>query len=70
MINDSMVQSNSFEGLVNHEKNNGHDTARLYPVIELVTIIQTCLYYFGLFDYPREINGLLCDYTKKSINKW
>lgn len=52
------------------KKKSDHKAARAYPVIELVTIIQTCLHYFSLFDFPKERNGLLCDYTKKGINKW
>lgn len=51
-------------------KINEHIAARAYPVIELVTIVQTCLHYFALFEFPKERNGLLCDYTKKGINKW
>lgn len=49
---------------------NKHKSARAYPVIELVTIVQTCLHYFSLFAFPKERNGLLCDYTKKGINEW
>lgn len=41
----------------------------IYPIIELVTIIQTCLTYFGLFDTKRK-DGLLCNYTKRAINEW
>lgn len=45
------------------------DYSTIYPIIELVTIIQTCLTYFGLFE-PKRKDGLLCNYTKKAINEW
>lgn len=67
--NDSDKEESPEESLA-QKKKNAHKAARAYPVIELVTVVQTCLHYFSLFDFPKERNGLLCDYTKKGINKW
>ncbi|CCK71459.1 Stb6p KNAG_0H00430 [Huiozyma naganishii CBS 8797] len=57
-----MLHSNEFDvgGIVNLD----------CPVVELVTIIQTCLSYFSLFEFIKEQNGLLCNYTKQGIVDW
>lgn len=68
--NDDSEKEDLLEDLQVQKKKNEHKAARAYPVIELVTIVQTCLHYFSLFDFPKERNGLLCDYTKKGISKW
>ncbi|KAK7202698.1 hypothetical protein BZA70DRAFT_297896 [Myxozyma melibiosi] len=38
-------------------------------VIDLVKLVQVCLYYFGLFKLA-DVDGLLCDMTEKALNTW
>ena len=40
------------------------------PVVELTTLIQISLSYFALFEYKKERDGLLCNGTKQSLEKW
>lgn len=49
------------EHLPNLEKN-------YHPVIELVTMVQTCLYYFNLYHSTKD--GLLCDKTEAAVAKF
>ncbi|CCD23702.1 Stb6p NDAI_0C00410 [Naumovozyma dairenensis CBS 421] len=40
------------------------------PVVELITIIQLSLSYFGLFNFKIHKSGLLCEETKRAIDRW
>ncbi|CAI4589520.1 ALH_1b_G0032920.mRNA.1.CDS.1 [Saccharomyces cerevisiae] len=40
------------------------------PVVELTTLVQISLSYFALFEYKKERDGLLCNGTKQSLEKW
>lgn len=40
-----------------------------FAILELVNLIQTCLFYFDLLD-ARYCDGLLCQKTEDAINNW
>lgn len=40
------------------------------PVIELVTLVQLSLSYFGLLDFKIQKSGLFCEQTKGAIEVW
>ncbi|CAI4601527.1 CDA_G0032590.mRNA.1.CDS.1 [Saccharomyces cerevisiae] len=40
------------------------------PVVELTILVQISLSYFALFEYKKERDGLLCNGTKQSLEKW
>lgn len=45
-------------------------TVNYCPVVEMTTLIQISLSYFALFEYRKERDGLLCNGTRQSLEKW
>ncbi|CAI4044766.1 Stb6p SKDI_11G1420 [Saccharomyces kudriavzevii IFO 1802] len=68
------ITSDFQQGILQNESdaiNDIDNTAINYcPVVELTTLVQISLSYFALFEYKKERDGLLCNGTKQSLEKW
>lgn len=62
------VDSNDHPTNLQKQQPAGEITNEFSPVVEMIELIQISLRYFN--RYNKDIDGLLCNYTKRAIDSW